>query len=238
MLRTCLFAVWFVLDVLRLWPMLLWARHLGKQGRTARRNALVRRVALKWAKRVLRMGGITLRVQGAEHLPPPDSPAMFAANHTSFLDVPVVLAALDRTLPFMAKTVIAKVPVIRTAMDAMDSVYVDPEDPREMAGALRGAVRLLKNGRQLMVFPEGVRSKAGPMGAFQPGAVAMAASAGVPVVPLAIRGLAGTLEGNRWRMRRVQVTLTVLPAVPTAGLSRAQRKALPALLEQTVRNAL
>ena len=179
-------------------------------------------LAQLWARICLatlrRCCGIKIRVEGLEALPP--GGAIIAAQHQSALDILVWLVAL----PYPAlvfKTELRKIPVFGPLLAPAGMIPVD----RSGAGpALR---KLLQDcraaaaaGRQVVIFPEGTRVAPGARVELQPGIVALAKAAGVPVLP------AATDSGTCWGPRAFAKTpgtvhVKLLPALP-AGLSREQ----------------
>ncbi len=92
---------------------------------------------------------------------------------------------------------------------------------------MKEAAALLEQGKSVIVFPEGTRSKGERMGEFKPGAFKMAFSAKAPIVPVAVDGSYKIMEANHNLMKPGHVNLTILPPIETAGLDRAAQKALP-----------
>ncbi len=124
------------------------------------------------------------RVIGAEKVPR-DGGVIIAANHISNLDPPILGCALPRPVSYMAKKELFAIPVLKTVIAHLNAFPVD----REAGGtaALRAALRMLKEGRAVGVFPEGGRNVTGTNDE-KAGAAFLAAASGAPVVPAAIVG--------------------------------------------------
>ncbi len=131
--------------------------------------------------------GLRLEVEGAERVPT-DGPVVLASNHVSFLDFLLLgLAARQsrRNVRFLARHEVWANPLVRPAMDAMGHVPVDRSAP---AAAYLATRSLLRRGEAVGVFPEAGVSTSFTVRALMPGAVALAAETGAPLLPLAIWG--------------------------------------------------
>jgi 1-acyl-sn-glycerol-3-phosphate acyltransferase len=139
-----------------------------------------------WAPWGLWLAGADLRV---EHLAPlPEGPAIFAANHSSAIDIWAALAAIPRSVRFIAKAELFGWPVFGWYMTLGGHVPVDRRDHARAVASLARAAFMVREGTSLIVFPEGTRSRDGLIHAFKKGPFVIAAQAGVPVIPVAITG--------------------------------------------------
>ncbi len=151
------------------------------------------RVAGAWlypAGRLLCWAAIRLffrwSVTGRENLPA-EGPVILCANHRSYWDPPVVgVSCRPRTVYFMAKEELFRVPVLGSILRAVGAFPVK-RGAADLA-SLRTALALLKAGKAVGIFLEGGRVKGQELGEGQPGAIFLAAAAGAPIVPVAIRG--------------------------------------------------
>lgn len=126
-----------------------------------------------------------LEGQGMEHVPRGGA-LMIVANHSSFLDPPIVGAVAPRQLAFLAKEELFRIPLFGRLIHALNArpLRRAGADPR----ALRTALRVLEEGRALLVFPEGTRGDEGTLRTPKAGAGMLAVLSGVPVVPVYIEG--------------------------------------------------
>jgi 1-acyl-sn-glycerol-3-phosphate acyltransferase len=151
-----------------------------------------------------------LRVRGAEHIPS-SGPALIVSNHQSILDPPLIGGATQRQIYFLAKAELFRIPIFGPLIRALHARPVRREgsDPR----ALRTAALLLKEGKALLVFPEGTRSLDGRLGEGKPGVGMLAVTSGAPVVPAYVSGTLEALpKGAAWPRRR-QVSVSFGPAL-------------------------
>jgi 1-acyl-sn-glycerol-3-phosphate acyltransferase len=151
-----------------------------------------------------------LRVRGAEHIPS-SGPALIVSNHQSILDPPLIGGATSRQIYFLAKAELFRIPVFGPLIRALHARPVRREgsDPR----ALRTAALLLKEGKALLVFPEGTRSLDGRLGEGKPGVGMLAVTSGAPVVPAYVSGTLEALPKGAVWPRRSQVSVSFGPAL-------------------------
>ncbi len=139
-----------------------------------------------WGPWGLWLSGVDLEV--VRQAPDPEGPAIFAANHASAIDIWVAVAAIPRSVRFVAKAEVFRWPVFGWYMTMGGHVPVDRRDHARAVESLSRAAGRVRAGTSLIVFPEGTRSRDGLVHAFKKGPFAIAGQAGVPVVPVAITG--------------------------------------------------
>lgn len=156
------------------------------------------------------------RVRGEEHVPA-TGPIVVAANHRSLLDPPLLGAWFPRTIQYMAKRELFSIPVLSWFITQWHAFPVDRD--RADLGAIRQALRILKDGGVVGIFPEGTRNLDGAVKA-RGGAILIAATAGCPVVPVA---LVGTQYAAR-RLRASKVEVRIGEPVRFEGTARKPTK--------------
>jgi acyl carrier protein len=174
-------------------------------------------VAQRLARTFFRLAGIPVAVRGLENLPP-GGPLVIASNHTSYMDGVVLISVLPwRDNAFVAKRELARHFISRTFIGGVGAYFVerfDVQKSAEQADELVGAVR---GGKTLIVFPEGTLQRQAGLMAFRSGAFQTAAQAGVPVVPLALRGVRSVLRDETWYLRRAPISVTIGTPVAPEG---------------------
>jgi 1-acyl-sn-glycerol-3-phosphate acyltransferase len=138
------------------------------------------RVTQEWGRSLCEL--VAIRVERVGPAPPAGS--LIVANHRSYADVPAIASCGPVT--FLAKSEVATWPVLGPAATRGGTVYVHRDDAQSGAVALRKLRELARDGVTSVVFPEGTTRAAPGIGAFQAGAFRLAASAGLPVVPVAV----------------------------------------------------
>jgi 1-acyl-sn-glycerol-3-phosphate acyltransferase len=140
------------------------------------------------SRRLLRAAFTVLwrfRAEGVEHVPA-RGPTVLVANHASFFDPPLVGLALRRRCRFLARSTLAKIPLLGWWMQRVGVLLVDREAPGP--AVMRELIALLRAGEMTTVFPEGTRTRTGELGPFRPGLLVLLKKTGAVVVPAGIRG--------------------------------------------------
>ena len=175
------------------------------------------RCARAWAWLILRTTGVRVRVTGLEHLEPGRS-YVFASNHQSIYDIPIVFASIPAQLRIVAKASLGRIPFMGWHLHRAGHVLVDRRNPGP--DIVRKMVRLVREGSSLIVFPEGTRSVDGAVGRFKKGSFAVAVDARLPVVPVSVAGSRHVMQKGRLMVCPGDVLLTVHAPLPTSGLPR------------------
>lgn len=146
-------------------------------------------------------------VVGREHIPPA-GPLVVVANHTHFIDPPVVGATLGRKVLLMAKRELFRAPVVGWMVRHYDAFPVRRGEADRQA--LRWARQAIEMGQVVGMFPEGTRSRNGVMREAFPGAALIALRSGAPVLPVGIDGTDRVFPSLR-RLRRPRVRVVYGP---------------------------
>ena len=175
-------------------------------------------VARMWAKTMLRIAQSPVRIVGYEKLGRYPV-AVYASNHLSYMDSPVLFARLPFQFRILAKQSLWTLPFVGWYLGRSGQVPIDQGSPRSaVAGLLRG-VAALKAGMPLVVFPEGSRSPDGQLQPWASGAAFMALRAGVPLVPLALVGTYELLPMHVYSLRPRPLMIVVGEPISTEGLT-------------------
>jgi len=169
-----------------------------------------------WGDLAASAAGIDLRIEGEEHLWS-HRPAVFIFNHQSGLELILMLKMLRRDFTGIAKEELRHNPVFGPLFQAADVVFVDRSNTEKAVEALRPAVEALKQGRSLMIAPEGTRSKTPSIGPFKKGAFRLAMQAGVPIVPIVFRNVLDALPKGAAIVRPAVIEARVLPPIDTSS---------------------
>jgi 1-acyl-sn-glycerol-3-phosphate acyltransferase len=188
-----------------------------------RRGNFAHKCARAWARAILATTGVRVQVSGLEHLQPGRS-YVFAANHQSIYDIPIVFTSIPAQLRIVAKESLGRIPFMGWHLHRAGHLLVNRRNPG--ADIVEKMARLVREGSSLIVFPEGTRSIDGVVGRFKKGSFAVAVDAGLPVVPVTITGSSHVMKKGRLMVCPGEVQLVVHPPVPTAGIPRDQVLAL------------
>jgi 1-acyl-sn-glycerol-3-phosphate acyltransferase len=162
-----------------------------------------------------------LRSRGTEHVPA-EGPVLLVANHSSLLDPPLVGGASPRHLNFLAKAELFRIPLFGGLIRRLGARPLRREGPD--TGALRSALRVLKDGGALLVFPEGTRGEEGILRPAKAGAGMLAVLGGAPVVPVYVSGSGRAWPRGRRLPRPGRVTVTFGPPVSLARDGNGSRR--------------
>ncbi len=168
------------------------------------------------AKALLRSCGIPLEVNGLEHLPA-NRATVIVVNHASYVDAFVLLAVLPYEAHFAAKREFAGVPLLGFALRRLGTYFVERVDPAGGIEDTRELAAAVDRGQTVVFFPEGTFSRVPGLAAFRLGAFAVSSAAGVPIVPIVLRGTRSVLREHRWLPIRYPVAVSVLPPVMPVG---------------------
>jgi 1-acyl-sn-glycerol-3-phosphate acyltransferase len=192
------------------------------------------RCARAWSRLILKTTGVTVQVNGLERLDPARS-YVFAANHQSLYDIPIVFASLPFQLRIIAKESLGRIPFVGWHLRRTGHVLVDRSKPG--AGIVKKMAKLAADGHSLIVFPEGTRSVDGAVARFKGGSFVIAIDAGLPIVPISIVGSRHLMRKGELMVRPGGVSLTVHQPIESAGLSRDAARDLAERVQVVVASA-
>ncbi len=190
------------------------------------------RIAQTWARTGVFISGARVTVIGAEHLS--GKPAVYICNHLSYMDTPVIFSSLPFQFRIVARHDLWKIPFIGWWLGRSGQVPVDVSNPRASISSLIGAVRTLKAGMPLFIFPEGGRTTDGKLAKFMNGPAFMAIRAQLPVIPMALIGTHELLPIHTHTIHKVPVTLAIGEPIETLGTTTKQVNELTTRLEERV----
>lgn len=182
------------------------------------------------------LAGVRISVIGREYILA-GQPAVYAANHRSSIEPPVVffsLKALFPRLSILYKAELRRLPILVWIFDAAGFVPLERSNRGQSLPAVDAAAKTLSAGRSFVIFPEGTRSRTHELLPFKKGGFVMAIQAQVPVVPVAVSGSSSVLRRGSMIIRAGTIRVEFAPPVPTAGLTFTDRTELA----DTVRDAI
>jgi 1-acyl-sn-glycerol-3-phosphate acyltransferase len=173
-----------------------------------------------WSGLILKTSRIRVTVEGLENAGR-GTPMIFCVNHQSSMDIPVLLVNLPFQFRFIAKRSLFRYPFMGWHLRRSGHIAVARDRPGEARRSLNEAVRKIREGYPVVVFPEGGRSRTGEILRFKSGAFRLAVLSGVPVTPVTLNGTRAVLKPDTVHVRSGHVEMIVHPPIPTEGLTGA-----------------
>lgn len=168
------------------------------------------------ARNWLRLSGVNVQVSGSEHLDP-NQTYVFVSNHRSYLDTATLFIHNGRRIGLLAKKELLKVPILGYGMGFVNVMAIDRTNRERALQTTEAATARIRSGISFGVFAEGTRAKPGQLLPFKKGAFYMAAQAGVPIVPVAIKNTDFLMGKGTGEARAGTIEMVILPPVSTAG---------------------
>lgn len=239
MMRTLIWFIYFGVSLLETLPDLARAKKFDREGKTLERDQLSNKRAKLWARRLVKLTGSRITVTGEENLPL-NGAILFVSNHQSNFDIPLLLGFVSPDKGFIAKIEMLNMKIVRTWMRYIQCVFMDRDDIRQAVKAINEGIQVLKNGYNLVLFPEGTRSKTGELTEFKPGGFKLATKSGAAIVPVVIHGSMHMMKKGSIFIQPADVEIEILPPIhvepgdskDTIGLSERVKKAIEEALEK------
>ena len=143
-----------------------------------------------------------------------------SGNHQSIYDIPILFASVPFQLRIVAKASLGRIPFMGWHLHRAGHLLVDRRNPGP--DIVQKMARLVGQSSSLIVFPEGTRSVDGTLGRFKKGPFVVAIDAQLPVVPVSLAGSRYVMKKGQLMVRPAEVTLTMHPPLPTAGVPRTE----------------
>ncbi len=205
----------------------LLASYVEKGGRAQQR------IARFWARALVRLTGCSLTIRGAENLRKV-SVAVYASNHTSYFDTPVIFAALPFQFRILAKKELWPIAFIGWYLDRSGQIPINTANPRATLSSLAVGVKALRAGMPLFIFPEGKRTPTGALQDFLSGAAYLAIRAQVPLVPIWLSGVYDLLPIHTRHFYSGNLELAAGEPIETKGMTPRQTDELTARLRDAI----
>lgn len=160
--------------------------------------------------------------------------AVYASNHTSYMDTPVIFASLPFQFRILAKKELWPIAFIGWYLDRSGQIPIDTRNPRATLSSLSVGVKALRSGMPLFVFPEGGRTPDGALQNFLSGAAYLAIRAQVPLVPIALSGVYDLLPIHTRHLYSGELKLRAGEPIDTTGMTIRQTDELTEKLKAAI----
>ena len=229
-------AVLVVLAILTLTPLLggivIIASLLGVKDRP---NGIYQWASRSWARGMCAAAGMTVRVHGAENVG--GGARIYVSNHTSWFDI-FALAGYLRNYTFIAKDELSRLFLFGRAARAVGIVFIERTNRKAAFDSYKDAAAMVRNGKSVIVCPEGTRGYDYTLRQFKKGPFVLAISAGVPIVPTLVYGVIRVQRKGSFRVRPGVADVHFLPPVDTTGYTYDQRDELTQIVWRRMADAL
>ena len=183
--------------------------------------------ARAWSWLIMKTITSPVEVTGLENIDT-SRPHVYAVNHASALDIPVLYVNLPFQFRIVFKSELLSYPIIGWHLKRSGQVCINQQEPARSVGQIRSALKSLKSGMPLVIFPEGGRTPDGEIKPFMPGAFFLAIKAQVDIVPIALIGTYDLLPMNTYHIKCRRLEMRVGQPIPTAGLKGHDMEVLSA----------
>jgi len=201
-----------------------------------RKGNVLQRIAVLWARMIIWTNFIkvTLSCEGD----PGPGPYVIISNHQSYLDIPALLVRLPFNYRMVAKKELFRIPVFGWGMKLAGYIEVDRSDSRKAIQGMSAAEHQLSEGRSVVIFPEGTRSRDGNLLPMKKGAFVLALKHKAPILPVTVHGSFRILPKGTLRMGSSEIRVHLGKPIPTAGKTHESRDELKLLVESWMKKTL
>jgi len=186
---------------------------------------LSRRIGCRWAKVLLSLSGVKIKIIGAENIAF-GKPQVIMANHQSDFDILICMAGIPTDFIWTAKKELFRIPVFGKALRVSGFIEIDRQDHEKAIKNLEQAAGKLQEGISVATFPEGTRSRDGKLLPFKQGMFYVAIQTGIPIVPVSIIGSGKIMSKKSWQVNRGEIIMVIDKPIDVSGYTIATRAAL------------
>jgi 1-acyl-sn-glycerol-3-phosphate acyltransferase len=191
------------------------------------------RLARLWSQLIMKTALSPVRVTGLEQVDD-SKPRVYAVTHASALDIPILYANLPFQFRIVFKSELLAYPFVGWHLKRSGQVCINQQNPSASIGAIKSALKSLRRGMPLVIFPEGGRTHNGQLQPFQPGAFFLAIKAQADIVPVALVGTFDLLPMNTYHIKCQPLEMRVGELIPTAGLSLQDMESVSAKVRSSI----
>lgn len=221
MLRTIIFYPCVVMTLVLSFIPSFRYRFVDSKPSNKKFNLSVYRISSAWARLMMRLSGARITVTGEEYLKEGEA-YLFVSNHQSNFDIPLLLSAIRCPKGFIAKKELGNIPILTFWMKKIHCVFMDRDNIRKSAEAIVKGIQILKAGHSMVIFPEGTRSKGGPVKEFKAGSFKLALKSKVKIIPVTIDGSYKLLDANGGKIKAADVAVTLHEPIDVTTLSKEE----------------
>lgn len=186
-----------------------------------------------WSRLIMKTIFSPVKVTGLDKIDT-SRPHVYAVNHASALDIPVLYVNLPFQFRIAFKKELLSYPVVGWQLKRSGQICIDQQNPAHSISSIRAALKGLKEGLPLVIYPEGGRSPDGHIKPFLPGAFFLAIKAQVDIVPVALVGTYELLPMDTYHIKSRPLEMRVGAPISTAGFTVRDLETLSARVQKAV----
>ena len=214
---TPLFAIAFSLFMLLSFPFAIavwFFRLVGLRGLSRFLSNIIPHI---WGRYCIYLTASSVHIDGKENIPKSGG-VVYYCNHSSFMDIPLLLGFVDRKARFVARESLLQAPILGSWLTAMEYGMITRKGSRKELSRVEGIIGRIQNGERYFIFPEGTRTPTGELGRFRAGAARYAQKSETPAVPIAITGTYQLLPKGAFRITPSKLTIHIGNPIPADEL--------------------
>jgi 1-acyl-sn-glycerol-3-phosphate acyltransferase len=200
-----------------------------------RNGRMQHKFARLWSSLVMKTILSPVKITGVDqHTFDNSKPRVYAVTHASALDIPILYVYLPFQFRIVFKSELLAYPFVGWHLKRSGQVCINQQNPAASIGAIKSALRSLRSGMPLVIFPEGGRTRDGHVQPFQAGAFFLAIKAQADIVPIALVDTFDLLPMNTYHIKSQPLEMRVGKPVPTSGLTLHDTDAVSALVKSAI----
>lgn len=194
-------------------------------------------LARLWSQAIMKTILSPVEVTGTENLDI-SRPRVYAVTHASALDIPILYVQLPFQFRIVFKSELLAYPFVGWHLKRSGQVCINQQNPAASIGAIKSALKSLRKGMPLVIFPEGGRTRDGKLQPFLPGAFFLAIKAQADIVPIALVGTFDLLPMNTYHIKCQPLEMRVGEPISTAGLGLHDTESVSAKVRVAIENLM
>ena len=173
---------------------------------------------------LIKTSGVQLEIRGKKNIKD-NKNYIFAPNHSSFMDFPVLFVAVNKYLVFVAKKELERIPIFKSILSISGSIFVNRDNTNDAIDSLDELKSDIKNTpRSVVVFPEGTRSNLNQLKSFKKGAAVLSINTGLPIIPVYIMGSSDWWNTKNFRKNSNKIVVNFGKPIITENKQYEDRK--------------
>lgn len=195
-------------------------------------------ISRAWAKKILINARVHLEIIGKEKIEDNEK-YIFVANHSSLMDIPTLLSALDNNCRIIYKKELEKIPIFGYALKKSTFIGIQRDNAANAMESIKNAIEKIQGGDSLIIFPEGTRTVDGNLNEFKRGAMMLAVKSNKPIVPVTILGANKILANKSKIFNPGKITVIIgEPIFLKESMSKLEEKSILKSIRDEIENNL